>query len=364
MKITADRQALTAALTWVCAAVPKRPQFPALAGVKVTAEVDRLALEGFDFDVAHTAYVAAEVSDPGSVLVPASLLRDVLGVMPGARLELILDGGSLTVRSSAGRPSFTVRTLLIEDYPTLPDVPKPLGTLDAGALRWVVETVLHPIDDGIEPASLTGVRLEAADGELTAVGTCRTRMAASTLAWDGEPFTATVPARALAAAVKGMSGRVSVGHREGIVSLSDDARSVTLRLLDGEYPDWRRLFAQGAQNTVSVTCDPAALAEALGSAVVMGDRRAPIAELAFESDGIGVSAAEESGAAEDWVDATLEGDPCAATVNPRFLADALGVVADAEVTLHVTAGEGPAKFLITPAEQRTQALVMGRKRTV
>src|SRR5690606_6419238 len=64
--------------------------------------------------------VAAEVTTPGAVTVPAHMLHDIVRKLPdGAQVELKRDAEKERLTLSAGQARFALQTLAAEDFPDL-----------------------------------------------------------------------------------------------------------------------------------------------------------------------------------------------------------------------------------------------------
>src|ERR1700748_1652692 len=97
MKFTVERDALAEAATWVARALPSRPVVPGLWGCLLRAEDGRsvgagwsgkgagLTLSCFDYEVSARMRIPAEVSEPGTVLVPGRLLDEISRSLPADR---------------------------------------------------------------------------------------------------------------------------------------------------------------------------------------------------------------------------------------------------------------------------------------
>jgi DNA polymerase III subunit beta len=100
---------------------------------------------------------------------------------------------------------------------------------------------------------LTGVKLEAGDGQLTAAATDSYRLALRTVPWveavTGESL---VPARALQEAAKAameVGGAVSIVLEDGQVSFLLGDRRLTTRLIEGQFPNVRQLLPEATRRS-------------------------------------------------------------------------------------------------------------------
>ena len=87
MKFTVGREALEEAVAWVARALPARPVVPVLGGMLLRASGDWLTLSCFDYEVSARMRVPADVTEPGSFLVPGRLLVEIVRSLPGYPVE-------------------------------------------------------------------------------------------------------------------------------------------------------------------------------------------------------------------------------------------------------------------------------------
>ena len=226
MKFTVDRDALGEAVTWVARALPTRPVLPVLAGLLLRAEREDqsqpggngpglLTLSCFDYEVSARMQVRAEVTEPGTFLVPGRLLVEIVRSLPAAPVEFGDDPDGISV--TCGAASFAVATLPSAEYPELPDLPQLAGTADGGVLATAIGQVTPAASRDDTLPMLTAVNVEF-DGEtITLAATDRYRLAVRELAWNPAPGLADqgriallVPARTLSDAAKMMSAETEV----------------------------------------------------------------------------------------------------------------------------------------------------------
>src|ERR1700744_4812769 len=174
MKFQVERDVLAGAVGWVSRALPGRPVFPVLSGLLLQA-ADGLVLSCFDYEVSARAEVEAEVSEPGTVLVPGRLLAEITRSLPSLPVEFAddADGVSLT----CGSASFTLVTLPVEDSPALPVLSWPAGPVDGGDLAAAVGQVAPAASRDDTLPLLTGVNLEVQGETMTLAAADRYRLA-------------------------------------------------------------------------------------------------------------------------------------------------------------------------------------------
>ena len=178
------------------------------------------------------ATLKAEVSDEGRALVSGRLLADICRSLPDKPVDMVLDGPRVSLTCSSAR--FSLQTMPVEDYPTLPDMPAATGTVPSEAFAHAVaQAVTAAGRDDMLPV-LTGVRIEIDGSQISLrLATDRFRLSHRELAWSplpDESVAALVPARVLGDAAKSLTAGSEVtialaasGSGEGIIGFEGAA---------------------------------------------------------------------------------------------------------------------------------------------
>src|SRR5690606_2016737 len=100
--------------------------------------------------------------------------------------------------------------LPVEDYPTLPEIPDRVGTVDSVAFARAIQQVAVAVNKNSPLPVLTGMYLAYSDRELVLAGTDRYRLASRRLSWQpaqpGVAGSAVLPVSALTTTGKILSG--------------------------------------------------------------------------------------------------------------------------------------------------------------
>ena len=351
MKFRVERDVLAEAVTWTARSLPTRPPVPVLAGVRIEARSDgTLQLSSFDYEVSARSEIAADVSEPGTVLVSGRLLAEISRALPAKPVDVVLEGTKVTVTCGASR--FTLLTMPVEDYPALPVMPAVTGTVDGDALTHAVTqvTVAASRDDTLP--LLTGVRVEIEGEKITLLATDRYRLALRELTWHPTSpdisQVALVRAKTLSDAAKslGSAGSVNIALSTGqgvdLIGFEAGGRHTTSLLVDGDYPAVRRLFPDETPIHAVVATSP--LVEAAKRVALVAERNTPI-RLTFSQGQVVLDAGQGDDAqASEALEATLEGDDISVAFNPQFLADGLGALDTPFVRMSFTHPNKPVEF--------------------
>lgn len=353
MKLRADRAEFADAVSWATRTVGARVTLPALSGVLLDAADGRLTCRATDLEVAAEVTIPVQIDEPGRVLLPGRLLAQLVARFPDAPVEL--SGDADRVELNCGRATFHIRGMPVDDFPTLPSPAEDQqpGVVRADAFARLVGQVARAASTEEARPVLTGVRLEAGDGQLTAAATDSYRLAMRTIPWEqavtGESL---VPARALQEAAKAateLGGTVEVVLEDGQVSFLLGDRRLTSRLIEGTFPNVRGLLPESHETTVIVERAP--LIEALQrvSIVAQGKANSPVS-LTFEDATVDLRANnQEVGDAAEALPAEIDGEGLTIAFNPTLLLAGLEATGTERIRIELRDGLKPAVIRPQPA---------------
>jgi DNA polymerase-3 subunit beta len=332
MKFRVERDALADAVAWTAKSLPNRPSVPVLAGVMLRVAEGSLHVSGFDYEVSSQVTVDVQADADGAALVSGRLLAEITKALPAKPVDIAAVGSHLELVCGSAR--FTLPTMPVEDYPTLPEMPASAGTIDAAAFAAAVSQVAIAAGRDETLPMMTGVRIELNGSTLAMLATDRYRLALREMQWQPDDpeisLNALVPAKTLHDTAKTLGpigGQVTMALAqgaagEGMIGFAGGTRRTTSRLLDGaNYPPVRSLFpsSHNAEARVAVS----GLIEVVKRVSLVAERTTPVL-LSFSSDGLVVEAGgTEDARASEAMEATFTGEPLTIGFNPGYLIDGL-----------------------------------------
>ncbi len=360
MKFSVERDVLTEAVAWAARSLPVRPSVPVLAGLLIETNEggDGLVLSTFDYETSARATVPASVQDEGKALVSGRLLADICRSLPSKPVHMSIDGAKVVL--TCGQAKFTLQTMPVDEYPSLPAMPETTGSVSSPAFaQAVAQAVTAAGRDDMLPV-LTGVRIEIAGENISLLATDRFRLSLRELTWnpgttDAEAH-ALVPARVLAETAKSFTGsdvQIALsgsGSGEGIIGFQGEvaggSRRTTTRLLDGEFPRVRTLFPTEHKTVARVSRTE--LIDAVKRVSLVAERNTAV-QLMFDDNGLTLDAGHgDEAVATERIEAQVKGDPITTGFNPQFLLDGLGAIEQPVVELAFTLPAKPAVITGVP----------------
>ena len=332
MKFRVERDALADAVAWTAKSLPSRPSVPVLAGVMLRVTDGRLHVSGFDYEVSSQVSVEVQADADGAALVSGRLLAEITKALPAKPVDIAAVGAHLELVCGSAR--FTLPTMPVEDYPTLPEMPSSAGTVDAQAFAAAVAQVAVAAGRDETLPMMTGVRIELNGSSMAMLATDRYRLAMRELQWNPDDpdisLNALVPAKTLNDTAKTMGPlggdvvlALAQGNAgEGMIGFAGGTRRTTSRLLDGaNYPPVRSLFP--ANHNAEARVPVSSLVEVVRRVALVAERTTPVL-LSFSEDGLVVEAGgTEEARASEAMEATFTGEPLTIGFNPQYLIDGL-----------------------------------------
>ncbi len=370
---------LEPALKTVGYAINQRLPGPILSGVRVELDPSGITLAGFDFDVSVRVHLPATVTGTAVTGTVRALVNhyectrvlSALGTGKAKRtreampVRMRLDEGCLAL--SVDDETMPLKSLPVEDYPQLPDVPAAVATVDreeftdaltrVAVARGGTETA-WPVLAGLNltPSGSSALRLECTD---------RFRLARAHVPATGSPehITALPPARRLVDLCKQLTASTGETLQLGVGENGANARAdgppqlamvcgsvqITMRSFHGEgddkFPQTDQLMPE--QTTHSVTAPRGDLlqrAEKCGSLTKAKDERDQV-KMTTTATGLSVApvVSEEQHRVSVPETPAAVTDPGAAPVflGAGFLRDAMKNFSSDMVTLHFQGNTRP-----------------------
>ena len=335
MNITLAKSDLISALQIVSKGLSTKPQTPILSGVYMTAKEGQLELQSTNYELGFIVTIPAEIHMVGTAVLPGKYLTEFARKLPAE--EVSIDTGSsdglAVIRSGSAR--FTLRTMEVSDFPVLQRME---GTLqftikDRTLARLVKKSTFACLREEQRDRRpiFTGCQLEVEGKEVTFAATNVHRLAVKSelLEEDAGQIRIIIPAKFLEEVTRTITGDVPtdihVTCSYNQISMSADGIYMTSRLIEGAFPDYRRVIPQEENIRTRVILDAATFASAVERAsLIARTDQYNIVKLAFEEGLMRISSnSPEIGEAEETIAAEVTGDDVTIAFNASYLMDAV-----------------------------------------
>lgn len=341
MRLRAPRDQLLPVLQHVIGVVERRQTLPILGHVLFDASGEGLTVTATDLEVELQASAELPPLEPGMITLPARKLLDIVRSLPdSAEVELAHSSGQVSLRS--GRSRFTLAPLPAQDFPALENIAVQSEIrLPAETARQLLQRTHFAMAQQDVRYYLNGLMLETAHGDMTAVGTDGHRLAVCELSLgdtpsqDGQVIVPRKGVQELLRLLGDVDAEIVVQLAENHLRVVAPGLRFTCRLIDGRFPDYRRVVPEESDQPVVV--DRRLLREALARAAILSNEKYRGVRMRVENGVLSIIAQNpENEQAEEELEIEYQGQEVEMGFNVTYLLDALGAIAGDVVQLSFT----------------------------
>ncbi len=335
MKLQVTQENLSRALQMVGRVANTRNTLPILANVLLKTVDNRLSIAATNLDIAITHYIGSKVKTEGAITVPARLTQEFVSSLPSGVIDLELTDHKLHI--NADQYQSTINGVSADEFPVMPAIAKGQSwSVPASVLKQALQQVVVAASNDEARPVLTGVFMHTNDGKLYMAATDSYRLAEKMLMKTKDTISLLIPASAMQDLLRIVSDSeddVSVLHDDQqILFKAGDVQLVT-RLIEGKYPDYRKLLPQ--KFTTTATVKKAELMNITKVSSLFARESAGSITINVDGDKQQLSIrsiASQLGENTSTAQATIEGGGDI-TLNSRYLLDALHGLAGEKVVL-------------------------------
>ncbi len=332
MKFSVNREQILKPLQAVSGAVERKHTLPILANMLMKVGDGSLTLIGTDLEVELCATVPLADPDliPGATTVPAKKLVDICRTLPdGAAIQFSLQDERLIIKS--GRSRFTLSTLSESEFPQIEESASSMKfTTTQKQLRRLIELSQFSMANQDVRYYLNGMLFEIADGTLTAVATDGHRLALSRIAVAElqEEFQCIVPRKGILELMRLLDqadSEVTVQLSENHIRADIGEYLFTSKLVDGRFPDYRRVLPRGGNKIVEGEKD--ILKQAFSRVAILSNEKFRGVRLQLSNGELKLSANNpEQEEAEEAIAVNYEGAELEVGFNVSYILDVLNAI--------------------------------------
>jgi len=348
MKFLVEPTELVDAVNWVARSLSTRPIKPELLGIMIDVDTS-ITLTGSDLETSTKAILKADISAKGKVLVPGRLLAEIARSLPNKPITFTLDGSRVLV--TAGTAKFTLPTLSVNEYPSLPELPETAGVIPSDVFAHAVNQVAIAAGKDDSLPTLTGVHIEINKNKITLAATDRYRLAVRELNWQAKSpdieVNTLVRARTLTDAAKSLTAHSQTTlalspttSNERLIGFLSELKTMTSRTLDGSFPPFRHLLP--TESVAEATIEVGPLLDSVRRVALVTDKTVPL-RLIFNNNSLQLEAgAGEDAQATEELEIIYSGEPINIAFNPQYLTDGLQAIGTPYVQFNFTGSTKPA----------------------
>lgn len=348
MKIRISREQLTNELAKLQGVVSQRSTLAILSNALFDAADGTLKLDATDLDISVSTACECEVLEPGRVTLQAKAVYDIVKNLEEDVVEIETEE-NYWAKLKSGNVNCRIVGTHPDDFPQVLDTAGvqmyPIGT--ERLLTMIDKTLFSVSADDARP-NLTGAFFKVTEsGSLLMVSTdghrlSKIEVAPETLDADGKippelKSGIIIPRKGLAELRKNVSAKgaeLSFGLRDNNVIFKHGPMSLSIRLIDGTFPDFTQVLPRESDNKAFISRD--VFTQSLRFVSLFANSKTSNVRLALNEDGLELYATDpDRGEGKKVVPVEYSGPSVKAGYNYRYLLDVLGALDSDDVSLEI-----------------------------
>ena len=362
MKFTVEKRLLNEAVTNLQRAVSSKTSIPALEGILIRSEENRLILTAYDLEIGMQTELPAIISAPGAII-----LAEIVRRSPDEDITIDVDDRN-TATITSGVSCFTIIGMDSAEFPELPKITDAdTIKMPQELLKSMIRQTLFAVADSTAKPIHQGSLFKIESGNLDVVSVDGYRLALRREAINYANNTEfVVPGKTLSEVLKLLKdseGEVEICPSRRHILFRIDNYTVISALLEGEFLDYKSALPKDKKTEVTVSTRTMIESVERVSLLITDRLKSPV-RCVIGEDTVKLFCTTTMGRATDQISAEISGDQLEIGFNNKYLLDALRAAETDEVRLQlggpispmlVLPKEGDAfSFLVLPVRLRSE----------
>jgi DNA polymerase-3 subunit beta len=278
MKFSLNRELLLKPLLLVSGAVERKSTLPILGNILFEVSGQSLTLTATDLELEMVSYAVIDNTDvDGKITIPARKLLDICKSLP-ENSDITFSVSDDVIKLSSGRSRYSLSTLPATDFPNIEEWKGDVEfkIFKSELLRLIESTHFSMANQDVR-YYLNGMSIESEGNEIRSVATDGHRLAICKISNE----TLSLPTRQVIVPRKGIleiirllspvDEEIQVFLGSNHIRIIDSEFSFTSKLVDGRFPDYRRVLPRNGDKVFETNKD--ALRQVLSRASILSNEK-------------------------------------------------------------------------------------------
>ena len=354
MRITTNLKNLSKALTIVERVISKNSLLPILNNILLRVENGRLKISATNLEIGINYLLGAKVDEVGEIAVPARIFSDFVKNLEGDKLNLVTKNNILSINNEKYKTQ--ILGLDPKEFPIIPKIKnEALFSISAKILKSALSIVLDSMAISETRPELSGAYIQFNSNKFILAATDSFRLVEKIFELKQKNNLSFILPRGTVVELIRVLGElnedVQVRYGDNQISFSTDDLELVSRLIDGNYPDYKKVIPEKYISKVLVKKD-----ELEKNIRLAGLFSSSIADVNLNCDGKTTTITAKNadkGDIQIVVESLLKNEPFNISLNHYYLLDGLKIIPTEHVVIEYT---GPGSPLVIRPENDNKDL--------
>lgn len=351
MKIVVNQKNFKKALGVVEKVVAKNTTLPILSNILLKTENGRLRLSATNLEIGINYIIGAKIEEVGQVAVPARIISDFAGNVSDEKITLTVKNNVLSINSEHYKTQ--ILGFDAKDFPIIPKIKsKPLAIIPIKALKNSLMSVIDSVALSEARPELAGIFVTFDNDRIVFASTDSFRLTEKQFDFKNSTKQSFIIPRntvlELARIAGELDGDMVVNLSDNQISFSNDDFEMVSRLVDGTYPDYKKVIPDKFISKVLVNKND--LEKNVRLAGLFASNISDVKIQCAETKTSITARNSDKGEIETGIVSTLKNQPFEVSLNYHYILDGLKIMDTEEVVLEYTGQGSP--LVIRPGNNR------------
>ena len=352
MKFICERNILLKEISMAQEIIASKNVISILSNIYLEAKNDGLIIKATDLKVNFETNVPVTVVEPGPATVFGEKFFGILNSIPEGEIEFEQKDNKIKVKTSVKKANFQLKSISSDKFPEFPVSSAEYFEIPVKNFKDMVNQTVFAVSDDETRFFMNGVYLEKTENKIVMVATDGRRLAyIEKDANDIKNFPGIiVHPKILNIITKraGDEGLIAISVTDKIIFVRFGSYSFSSLLLDGQFPNYRKVIPEEQPNTLSV--NRTEMLDALRRVSLLVEQKSHRVYLGLKPGVMEIYSEEgEIGDAKEEIPCKYDGEEVALALNYRYIEEPFKVIDSDEISIRFS---GPTKAItIVPVPQ-------------
>ncbi len=347
MRIKCKKNILQSGINIVQKAVSTKTTKPILECILLEAQGGNLKLTANNLNLGIETYIDCTILEEGTIAINAKLFSDIIRRLQDSDIDIETNSDyKITITCEKAR--FDIPCWSGEDFPELLSVDKEKSiVISQLGLKDVIRQTIFSVSDNENSKLMSGELFDVKDNVLSVVSLDghRISMRKVNLKGDNSDVSAVVPGKTLQEISKIISGdsdsEVTIYFSDKNLSFEFENTRVVSRLIEGEYFKIAHMLSMDSVLTVKANRSELMGCIDRASLLIQENDKKPIIVSVKNDDNLYIRLDTNIGSIKEEMEIEKDGGEIVIGFNPTFIMDALRVIDDEKVNIHMNDSKSP-----------------------
>ncbi|HEY5672274.1 MAG TPA: DNA polymerase III subunit beta [Malonomonas sp.] len=320
--------------------IEKRHTIPILANVLIEAIDGKIKITATDLEVGIRSEYPADVVKNGKITVSGKKLFEIIKELPDKDIQFS-SKNNFWVEITCGKSIFNLVGLSPDEFPKFPDVTSNPSSIKTSIIGEMIDKTIFSVSSDETKFNLTGIFIKSENKNcISFVSTDGHRLSKIERNIDKnlndkfeEGFI--LPKKGINEIKKLMENTIdtiNIGISDNNFSVSNDSTTLIMRMVDGDFPDYKRVIPEKGNNSALINKD--IFLHSLRRISVLSSEKSKGIKVNLTKDCLTLSSSNpELGDAKEEIDIIYSGSDISIGFNARYILDILQTIEKENVLL-------------------------------